>query len=66
MKNRAPTHLETESSQLEHKLKSENSSEDHVHDVQGFGVQIGLLMKFHSQRYSVDEDEDKDDVLKWL
>jgi len=60
------TNFESKSGQLEYKLESKDSGEDHVHNIQSFSVACRLSMKFHGQCYSVDQDENKDGVLKWL
>ena len=57
-------YLESEGTQLEHELQGEEDSEDDVENIKKLSVQFRLLIEFHGKTKGVDEDHDKDGILK--
>lgn len=60
------SYLESESHYLEDKLKSKDSSEDEVENVESMSVGLWFPSKLHCQGDGIEHDEDKDGILKWL
>ena len=57
-------YLKAESTKFEHELKCKEDCKNDIKDIKEFGVQFGLVVKFHGQTKRIDQDHGKDGVLK--
>lgn len=58
--------FEAKSGKLEDKLECEDGRENHVENVEGVGVEVGLSVKLHRQRDCVYHNKNEDCVFEWL